>query len=99
MQIRSAILILIIIWASLPYTLLLAGTTGCGLALALQNGRLCGYGLGGILFLFSDFVIGWNLFIGSLPHVNDIVWLTYGPAQMLIVNSVWSFRESQFSPR
>ena len=45
--------------------------------------------LGAALFLVSDLLVAGEQF-GRLrfPHIGDAVWLTYGPAQMLIVYAV-----------
>lgn len=75
-------------WASLPYALLLASTAGVATGLALQEGALAALALGAALFLFSDLMIAAKLFAGlSFRHIamDDLIWLTYGPGQMLIV--------------
>jgi hypothetical protein len=73
----------------LPYTLLLASTAGLGVGLALARPVLLVPALGGVLFFVSDLLIALRLFRGvQRPGWNDLVWLTYGPAQMLIVYSV-----------
>ena len=58
--------------AALPYALLLAGTTGLATGLALEGATFLPLALGAALFLLSDLI-------------DDVVWLTYGPGQMLIV--------------
>jgi hypothetical protein len=76
--------------AALPYTLLLASTAGLACGLAMQAPTFLGLALGAALFLFSDLVLAGELFAGwRFPLVGDVVWLTYGPGQMLIVYSVW----------
>lgn len=80
-------------WAALAYSLLLASTAGIATGLALQSVRFAPLMLGAALFLFSDFLIAMRWFTGkTLPSVSldDLIWLTYGPAQMLIVYSVWA---------
>jgi hypothetical protein len=75
-------------WAALPYTLLLASTAGLATGLALQAPALWGLGLGAALFLASDLILAGELFGGwRFRHPGDLVWLTYGPGQMLIVFS------------
>lgn len=75
--------------AALPYTLLLASTAGTATGLALQAPAFFPLALGAGLFLLSDFLIAANLFRHiTLPLHHDLVWLTYGPAQMLIVFSL-----------
>jgi hypothetical protein len=76
--------------AAFPYALLLAGTAGVATGLAIQQPIFTGLAIGAALFLISDLLIAAELFNGTrLPLHNDIVWLTYGPGQMLIVVSVW----------
>jgi hypothetical protein len=81
-------------WAALPYALLLASTMGCAAGLAVQNGAFIPLALGAALFLSSDLILAGQLFSGlrfppALPRIDDVIWLTYGPAQMLIVFSVY----------
>lgn len=74
---------------ALPYTLLLASTAGLGLGLGLTRPVLLLLALGGALFFVSDLLIAMRLFRDvRRPEWNDLIWLTYGPAQMLIVYSV-----------
>ncbi len=75
--------------AALPYALLLGSTAGIGLGLALQDSAFLPLALGGLLFLASDLLLAAQLFNGlHFSGIGDVVWLTYGPAQMLIVTSV-----------
>jgi uncharacterized membrane protein YhhN len=77
---------------ALPYTLLLASTAGVGMGLALVDGRFLPLAIGGALFLLSDLLIALRLFRGNQrPRLNDLIWLTYGLAQMLIVFNGWVF--------
>ncbi|MFO0948572.1 MAG: lysoplasmalogenase [Planctomycetota bacterium] len=76
--------------AALPYTLLLAGTTGCCAGLMLQDSRFTRLTLGAALFFVSDLILAFRLFHGEFKWGGDAVWLTYGPGQMLIVFSVGS---------
>ena len=47
--------------------------------------------VGAALFLLSDLILAARLFNGhSFPLIEDAIWLTYGPGQMLIVYSVGS---------
>lgn len=76
-------------WVVLPYALLLATTAGMATGLALQAPSFWPLALGAALFLFSDTLIGGNWFNNlDFPLVHDLIWLTYGPGQMLIVYSV-----------
>lgn len=76
-------------WIALPYALLLASTAGLATGLALQDGRFIPLAVGAALFLLSDLILAGELFAGlSFPLIGDVIWLTYGPAQMLIVYSV-----------
>ncbi|MGD9723128.1 MAG: lysoplasmalogenase [Pirellulales bacterium] len=79
-----------LVWPSLPYSLLLAGTTGVATGLALQDRRLCWLAVGAALFLASDLILAFGLFGDGFSHQTEAVWLTYGPGQMLIVFSVLS---------
>ncbi|MBC7811371.1 MAG: lysoplasmalogenase [Burkholderiales bacterium] len=79
-------------YAALPYALLLAGTTGIATGLALQEKAFIPMAIGAALFLFSDLLLAAQLFNGAnFPFINDVVWLLYGPGQMLIVfGARWS---------
>ena len=73
-------------YAALPYALLLAGTAGTATGLATQQATFTWTALGAALFLLSDLILAGELFSGlHFRYVGDIVWLTYGPGQMLIV--------------
>jgi len=73
-------------WAALPYALLLAGMAGVAAGIATGAPAFAGVALGGALFLASDLLLAGELFGGlSFPLLGDVVWLTYGPAQALIV--------------
>ena len=76
-------------WAALPYALLLATTAGLALSLALQDPAFIALAAGAFLFLISDLILAGALFNDlAIPLIHDIVWLTYGPGQMLIVFSI-----------
>jgi hypothetical protein len=73
-------------WAALVYTLLLAGSAGYATALALQARAMIPLALGLVLFFASDMILAAQLFRDfNFPLIGSVVWLTYGPAQMLIV--------------
>lgn len=75
--------------ATLAYALLLGSLAGVGGALAVADRRLLRLGVGGLLFLFSDLVLAAGQFRGlEFPGSNDLVWLTYLPAQILIVDAL-----------
>lgn len=76
-------------WAALPYALLLATTAGLAIGLALQAPIFLPLAIGATLFLLSDLLVAGERF-GRLcfPHLGDAIWLTYGPAQMLIVYAI-----------
>jgi hypothetical protein len=75
-------------WIVLPYALLLATSAGVATGLALQESAFWPLALGTALFLLSDTLIGGNWFNQlEFPWIHDLIWLTYGPAQMLIVYS------------
>lgn len=82
-----------LVWPSLPYSLLLAGTAGFATGLAVQHRRFTMLAVGAALFLISDMILAWELFRGSFPYDGEAVWLTYGPGQMLIVYSVGRIRK------
>ncbi len=76
-------------YAALPYSLLLATTTGFATGLALQSPLFALLAVGTILFLLSDLLLAAQLFNGlHFTGIGDVVWILYGPAQMLIVYSV-----------
>ncbi|MCC7355405.1 MAG: lysoplasmalogenase [Anaerolineae bacterium] len=75
--------------AALPYALLLASTAGFATGLALQAPVFVSLAIGGALFLLSDLILAAQLFNGVRFYlIGDVVWLTYGPAQALIVYAV-----------
>ncbi len=75
--------------AALPYALLLASTAGLATGLALQATAFIPLAIGSGLFLLSDLILAAELFNHlKFPLIGDVVWLTYGPAQMLIVFAV-----------
>lgn len=84
----------LLIGAALGYTLLLASTAGIAAGLAACHLRFMPLAIGAALFLASDAVIAARMFkpdvFLALPDWirGDLVWLTYGPAQLLIVTSV-----------
>lgn len=72
--------------AALPYACLLASTAGVGTGLALQTAAFTPFALGAALFLLSDLLIAADLFNHRrFPGMGDVIWLTYGPAQALII--------------
>lgn len=76
-------------WAALGYALLLASTAGVATGMALQSSLFVPLALGAALFLLSDLILAGELFSGlRFPYIGDVIWLTYGPGQMLIVYSV-----------
>ena len=76
-------------WVALPYALLLASTAGIATGLAIQEAALWPMAIGAALFLVSDLILAAHLFNGLFfPLIEDTIWLTYGPGQMLIVYSV-----------
>jgi hypothetical protein len=78
-------------WAALLYTLLLASAAGLATGLALQAPAFGLLALGTGLFLASDLILAGEIFQHwRFPLHGDIVWLTYGPGQMLIVQAVSS---------
>jgi hypothetical protein len=79
----------IVHWIALPYALLLATTAGLATGLALQDGRFIPLAIGAGLFLLSDLILAGEMFSGlTFRLIGDVIWLTYGPGQMLIVYSI-----------
>ncbi len=88
-----------LLWAALAYAILLATTAGLATGLALQEPLFIPLAVGAGLFLLSDLILAGELFAGlSFRYIGDLVWLTYGPAQMLIVYSVGSALLAAGSP-
>lgn len=80
-----------LVWAALAYAILLSTTAGLAMGLAGQESAFVPLAVGAALFLLSDLILAGELFAGlHFRYVGDLVWLTYGPAQMLIVYSVGS---------
>lgn len=78
-----------LIYISLPYALLLASTVGFTMRLAWLDSTFTLVTLGAILFLISDLLLAIQLFKNAhFKYIGDVVWLLYGPAQMLIVLGV-----------
>ncbi len=76
--------------AALPYAMLLASTVGVGMGTAVQNPTFWPFFLGAALFLFSDLLIAIDLFNHKqFKLMGDVIWLTYGPAQWLIVLTIY----------
>lgn len=79
----------VLLWAALVYALLLSTTAGIASGMALQDPRFIPLAIGAALFLLSDLVLAGEMFGDlSFPMIGDVIWLTYGPGQMLIVYSV-----------
>lgn len=77
-----------LVWTALPYTLLLASTTGFATSLAFQAWLFAPLAVGATLFFLSDMILAAQMFRQSdFPLINSVVWLMYGPGQMLIVYS------------
>jgi hypothetical protein len=76
-------------YAALPYALLLSSTAGVATGLAINLSAFVPLAVGCALFLLSDLILAARLFNGLVFRlIDDVIWLTYGPAQMLIVYSV-----------
>ncbi len=73
-------------YAALPYALLLSSTAGLATGVALQSPIYVPLAIGAALFLLSDLLLAAQLFNHlHFRSIGDVVWLLYGPAQMLIV--------------
>lgn len=78
---------------ALAYTLLLATTVGVTCGLAGQNRRYLPMAFGAVLFLVSDLLLALWIFHDVVYRPFDLVWLSYGVGQMLIVyGSAWAMR-------
>ena len=76
-------------YIALPYALLLAATAGFATGLALQSSTFVLLAVGGALFLASDLLLAAQIFNNlHFRVIGDVVWLMYGPGQMLIVFAV-----------
>lgn len=76
-------------WAALPYALLLASTAGIATGIALQAMAFVPFAIGGALFLLSDLILAARLFNDlHFRLIGDVIWLAYGPGQMLIVYTI-----------
>lgn len=83
-----------VVWPALPYTMLLAGTTGVATGLAVQDRRFVRLAVGAALFLLSDLILAWGMFQGSFPFRTAAVWIPYGTGQMLIVYAITTARHA-----
>ena len=52
------------------------------LSALLQRSSL--YALGAILFVFSDFIIAWSMFVGPVPHSRLMIMIPYYAAQWIL---------------
>jgi hypothetical protein len=85
-------------YAALPYTLLLASTAGLAHTLAVNSQFFALIAIGAALFLLSDLILAAQLFRKAhFRYISDVVWLTYGPGQMLIVLGMWIMSPLGFS--
>jgi len=67
------------------YTLFLATAAAVMATVALLDRRFWPVGIGGLLFLVSDGLLGVRLFQDNWRGLEDLCWITYGIGQMLIV--------------
>ena len=56
----------------------------------LQRSSL--YALGAVLFVFSDFILAWDMFVEHIPHSNFLLMIPYFLAQWLLYIRSTSFR-------
>lgn len=78
-----------LVYAALPYALLLASTVGFAMSLTMLDPTFTLVTVGAILFLLSDLLLAAQLFNNlHFKYIGDVVWFLYGPAQMLIVLGV-----------
>jgi len=76
-----------LVWPALAYTLLLASMAGLAMGLAIQDRRFTLLAVGGAFFFVSDLVLAIGMFRGNFKWQSELVWLLYGPGQMMIVFS------------
>ncbi|TMU87228.1 lysoplasmalogenase [Bacillus sp. BHET2] len=50
---------------------------------------------GSILFVISDSILSWNMFVSAIPYGDIFIMATYYSAQFLIANSVTEFRSKE----
>ena len=50
--------------------------------------------VGSILFVISDSILSWNMFISDIPNSGVLIMTTYYSAQFLIARSLAAFQES-----
>ncbi|MGM9923905.1 MAG: lysoplasmalogenase [Bacillus sp. (in: firmicutes)] len=51
---------------------------------------------GSILFIISDTILSWNLFVSDIPYSSELIMLTYYSAQFLIAGSLLAKRTSLY---
>lgn len=56
----------------------------------LQRSSL--FALGAVLFVFSDFILAWNMFVESVPHSSLLIMIPYFAAQWLLFIRSSDFR-------
>lgn len=56
----------------------------------LQRSSL--YALGAVLFVFSDFILAWNMFVGKIPHAGLLIMIPYFIGQWLLFIRSTPFR-------
>ena len=69
------------------YTLLI-----CSMLVTAMLQRSSIFALGAILFVFSDFILAWNKFVGPVPYRHYLVLVTYFLAQWLLFIRSTKFR-------
>jgi uncharacterized membrane protein YhhN len=72
-------------WPALGYAWMISLMGAVATWRAMSDSRWNWVALGALLFFISDFILAWQSFRGSFPLASHLCWLTYGPAQMLIV--------------
>lgn len=59
-------------------------------AAMLQRSSL--YALGAVMFVFSDFILAWNMFTEAIPHAGLLIMVPYYTGQWLLYIRSTSFR-------
>lgn len=64
----------------------------CTMLVAAMLQRSSLYALGAVLFVFSDFILAWNMFVEPVPYARYLIMVPYYLAQWLLFIRSTSFR-------
>ena len=65
----------------------------CAMLLLALLQRDFTFGLGAVLFVISDFILAWELFVSDIPHSGLLIMIPYYSAQWLLYKKSTSFRD------